>query len=80
MNDQQVPVRDSDVIDRLARLRAVLPMMATDLANARRRASALEAENARLTRRVLELESSLGEPRLAARSSRRRRVPHPAVT
>ena len=50
---------DPDVIDRLARLRSILPLMATALAAARRRAHALELGNRRLTRRVAELESRL---------------------
>ena len=63
MNDQPVTVSNSDVVERLARLRAVLPLMATDLAVARRRATALQAENERLLRRVGELELRLAEPR-----------------
>jgi len=79
MNDQQVTVSNSDVVDRLARLRAVLPLMATDLAVARRRASALEAENEKLASRIRELESRLAEPRRPRQpAGRRRRVPHPA--
>jgi len=50
---------DAEVIDRLARLRSILPLLATDLAAARRRAHALEVDNRRLTRRVAELESRL---------------------
>jgi len=78
---EQAKVSNADVVDRLARLRAVLPLMATDLALARRRASALEAENERLGRRVRELEERLAESRRAARKPaprRRRRIPHPA--
>lgn len=64
MNEhQQVAITNADVVDRLARLRAVLPLMATDLAVARRRATALEAENARLGRRVRELETRLAHAR-----------------
>ena len=63
MNDEPLTTSNSDVIDRLARLRALLPAMATDLAVARRRASALEVENDRLARRVRELESRLGGTR-----------------
>ncbi len=79
MNDQQVTVSNSDVVDRLARLRTLLPLMATDLAVARRRASALQAENERLSDRISELESRLSEPRRSSRepASRRRRSPHP---
>ena len=80
MNDQQVTVSNSDVVDRLARLRAVLPLMATDLAVARRRASALEAENDRLNGRIRELESRLGEARRPREPAlRRRRARHPAA-
>jgi hypothetical protein len=50
---------DCEVIDRLTRLRTILPLMATDLAAARRRAHALEADNRRLARRVFELEAKL---------------------
>jgi hypothetical protein len=63
VNDEPLTTSNSDVIDRLARLRALLPAMATDLAVARRRASALAAENDRLARRVRELESRLGGTR-----------------
>ena len=50
---------DADVVDRLARLRAILPLLATDLAAARRRAHMLERENQRLSGRIAELESRL---------------------
>ena len=51
---------DSDLfIDRLVRLRSILPMLATDLAAARRRANELETRNRRLAERVSELESEL---------------------
>jgi hypothetical protein len=53
------PSPNADVVDRLARLRAVLPQLAGDLAVARRRARALELENRRLSQRVAELESRL---------------------
>jgi hypothetical protein len=39
-----------DVVDRLLRLRTILPLIAADLATARRRASTLETENQQLTR------------------------------
>ena len=48
---------DPDLVDRLARLRSILPLMATDLARARRRAHALELENQRLAERIEMLES-----------------------
>jgi hypothetical protein len=79
MSNEQVTVSNSDVVDRLARLRAVLPLMATDLAVARRRASTLEAENERLGSRIRELESRLAEPRRSREpAGRRRRAPHQA--
>jgi hypothetical protein len=78
--NEQMKVSNADVVDRLARLRAVLPLMATDLAVARRRAGALEAENDRLVRRVRELEAHLGDARRSVREPppRRRREPHAA--
>jgi hypothetical protein len=48
---------EADVVDRLARLRAILPAMAADLASARRQVNTLALENERLARRVAELES-----------------------
>jgi hypothetical protein len=50
---------DPDLVDRLARLRTILPLIATDLAAARRRAYTLELENQRLTGRIAELEAKL---------------------
>ena len=85
MNDQPVTVSNSDVVERLARLRAVLPLMATDLAVARRRAMALQAENERLHARVGELElrltgSTTAEPRRSRPTPPRHRHPrHAAV-
>jgi hypothetical protein len=70
VNDQTVTTSDADVVDRLARLRAVVPLMAADLATARRRAIALEIENRRLTRRVMELESRLAGARRTDTHSR----------
>ena len=49
----------ADIVDRLASLRAILPLIAADLAAARRRANKLEVENRRLTGRIAELESKL---------------------
>jgi hypothetical protein len=60
---------DADIIERLARLRSLLPLMARDLANARRRVATLELENRRLDRRVRELEAAAAladEPAVAA--------------
>lgn len=79
MNDEPLTFSNSDVVDRLARLRTLLPLMATDLATARRRATALAAENERLATRVRELESHLGEERLTRKplvTGRHRRVTH----
>jgi hypothetical protein len=59
VNDQAVTTGTADVVERLARLRAVVPLMARDLAAARRRATELEIDNQRLTRRVRDLESRL---------------------
>jgi hypothetical protein len=50
---------NAHLVDRLARLRTILPLIATDLAAARRRAYTLELENQRLTGRIAELESRL---------------------
>ena len=46
------------VIDRLERLRVVLPALAQDAAEARRAAVQLRSENARLLRRIAELQSA----------------------
>ncbi len=52
------PAADPDLVDRLVRLRTILPLIAAELAEARRRAHALERENRRLAQRVKELESA----------------------
>lgn len=72
MTDRQEKVSNADLVDRLARLRAILPLMAGDLAAARRRSNALEAENQRLATRVRELESTLETRRSKASPPRRR--------
>jgi hypothetical protein len=46
------------VIDRLERLRVVLPALAQDAAEARRAAAILRLENTRLLQRVAELQSA----------------------
>jgi hypothetical protein len=51
---------DPDLVDRLIRLRTILPLIATDLATARRHTHTLQLENQRLTARITELESKLG--------------------
>lgn len=53
---------DRAVIDRLHRLRVVLPALAQDAAAARREAARLRRENARLLSRLAELEASRAEP------------------
>lgn len=58
MSDLRGPGDERAVIDRLNRLRVVLPAMAQETAVARREAARLRAENTRLTRRVAELEST----------------------
>jgi hypothetical protein len=62
MNERPRATHDADVLDRLARLRTILPLIATDLACARRRANDLETQNRRLSQRVAELESKLASP------------------
>jgi hypothetical protein len=81
MNDQPVTVSNSDVVERLARLRTVLPLIATDLAVARRRVTALQAENERLRSQVGELESRLADRRRApvTPAARMRRATHAAA-
>jgi hypothetical protein len=51
-------VDERHVIDRLGRLRVVLPALAQDAAEARRAAVQLRAENAHLLRRIAELQSA----------------------
>jgi chromosome segregation ATPase len=73
MNDHQTIASHAQVVDRLARLRSILPLIATDLAAARRRANELETRNRQLSERVAELESKLtgsrhDKPGLASRS------------
>jgi hypothetical protein len=50
---------DPDLVDRLARLRTILPLLATDLAITRRHAHTLQRENKRLTAHIAQLESKL---------------------
>jgi hypothetical protein len=56
MSDMRVSDAERAVIDRLHKLRVLLPAMAQDTAEARREAARLRAENARLARRITELE------------------------
>ena len=53
---------DRAVIDRLQRLRVVLPALAHEASRARRELARLRCENARLARRVHELESAASSP------------------
>jgi hypothetical protein len=56
--------RESDaaaLIDRIHRLRLILPAMAQETADARREAARLRLENAKLRQRVAELERDSGE-------------------
>jgi hypothetical protein len=50
--------RERAVLDRLHKLRVILPAMAEESATARREAARLRAENARLVRRLAELEAA----------------------
>lgn len=59
MTDRRMGPRESAVIDRLHRLSVALPAMATEAAVARREAARLRLDNARLARRVEELQSAL---------------------
>jgi hypothetical protein len=63
VSEQRLSVGAADVVDRLARLRAILPAMAADLACARRRINVLALENERLAQRVAELEADGYSPR-----------------
>jgi hypothetical protein len=65
VNERPLSPGGADVVDRLARLRAILPAMAADLAFARRRINTLALENERRARRVAELESAGCDPREA---------------
>jgi hypothetical protein len=69
---------DPELVDRLARLRSILPLLATDLATARRRARELETQNRALATRVAELESKLLGTPGAARSGVPPLSPSPA--
>jgi len=71
MTDRLPDAGNADIVDRLARLRTILPLIATDLATARRRGYTLELENQRLARRIAELESELAR----AGGDARRRPP-----
>jgi hypothetical protein len=71
MSDLHTTRAERAVIDRLNRLRVVLPAMAQEAAAARREAARLRAENVRLARRVVELESAqAAEPATGSASAR----------
>ncbi len=55
MTDLRPAHDERDVIDRLHRLRVLLPAMAQETATARREAARLRAENRRLALRLAEL-------------------------
>ena len=69
MSDARAIANHDQVVDRLVRLRTILPLIATDLAAARRRAAELEARNRQLTDRVAELEAALTRAATAERAS-----------
>jgi hypothetical protein len=50
----------ADILDRLARLRLVLPALGQELATARREAAKLRVENGKLRDRLLSLEAEDG--------------------
>jgi hypothetical protein len=62
MPDQPKTPTESAVIDRLHQLRVILPAMAKETAITRREAARLRVENARLARRVAELEARGSQP------------------
>jgi hypothetical protein len=57
MSDVRRAPEERAVIDRLQRLRVLLPAMAQETATARREAARLRAENRRLMLRLAEVES-----------------------
>jgi hypothetical protein len=58
MSDTTRRYDDHAVIDRLHKLRVILPAMAQEAAAARQEAARLRRENAQLSRRLAELESA----------------------
>lgn len=70
--DSRVGSLHAETVDRLTRLRRILPVIGEELAVARREAARLRLENRRLLERVAELErgfgSVRGKPRLARSS------------
>jgi hypothetical protein len=60
MQEQRYTQSDSgDLIERVHRLRVILPAMAQETADARREAARLRVENAKLQRRIADLERSV---------------------
>jgi hypothetical protein len=66
------------VIDRLERLRVVLPAMAQETARFRREAARLRSEKSDLARRLSEIEASIEEGRLLMREPPGHRAPRKA--
>lgn len=66
--DSGAPAVSSEraVADRLQKLRVILPAMAQEIAAARREIARLRGENARLARRVAELEACEDAAKIAA--------------
>jgi hypothetical protein len=58
MHDLRQALDERDVIDRLHRLRVLLPVMAQETASARREVARLRTENRLLERRLAELEAN----------------------
>ncbi len=65
---------DGDAVERLARLRRILPLLAQELARVRRDAAALRIENRRLLDRLHELERDLAAEAEGPEDGRRRRL------
>ena len=60
MSDEHRGQAERAVIDRLDRLRALLPALAEEAATAKREVARLRAENRRLTQHLAQLESRAG--------------------
>ena len=61
MSELREALDDRDVVDRLHKLRVLLPAMALETATARREAARLRSENRRLARRLAELEETVAQ-------------------
>lgn len=66
MSDQHRSQAERAVIDRLERLRVVLPAIAEEAARAKREVARLRVENRRLTHHLAQLESRAGALSLTA--------------